>query len=108
MYFLNLLHTVFNCLTDTLHKTGFKAHCAILSNLVRACITISENGRTISPEQPQGVDAVAFLKDHLLSQLSQFPNLTSQQVWRRVTHAHTHTPLSHANSSDAPLRRRDL
>ncbi|KAJ9450543.1 Exportin-1 [Diplonema papillatum] len=84
VYFFNLLYAVFNVVTDTLHKTGFKMHCKLLQHLITTSIRAAKAGRQVSNDQQPGVSADQFVKQHLAQQLSSFPNLKPAQIQRFV------------------------
>ena len=80
MYFINLVHAIFNVLTDSMHKTGFKLHCKILQHLIHIASVATEHGKVISSTQDPSKRADIFLQEHLTKQLSAFQNLNQQQV----------------------------
>eukprot|EP01064_Diplonema_japonicum_P008392 TRINITY_DN15852_c0_g1_i1.p1 TRINITY_DN15852_c0_g1~~TRINITY_DN15852_c0_g1_i1.p1 ORF type:complete len:1107 (+),score=234.62 TRINITY_DN15852_c0_g1_i1:41-3322(+) len=80
VYFINLVHAVFNVVTDTMHKTGFKYHCKLLQHLINVSVKMSDVQRPIAADQQAGSRADQYFKMHLASQLAVFRTMNQQQI----------------------------
>ncbi len=85
-FFLQILQSVFDVLTDTLHKPGFASQCEIINLLLQHIVS----GRVTVPlwdvTKENFPSNVEFISQHLLMQIStRFPHLQPPQVMQFVS-----------------------
>jgi exportin-1 len=84
-FFLQILSSVFDVLTDTLHKPGFASQCEIINLLLQHIVS----GRVTVPlwdaSKENFPSNVEFISQHLLMQITtRFPHLQPPQVMQFV------------------------
>lgn len=84
-FFLQILQSVFDVLTDTLHKPGFASQCEIINLLLQHIVSGRVTVPLWDPAKENYPSNVEFISQHLLMQIStRFPHLQPPQVMQFV------------------------
>jgi exportin-1 len=85
-FFLHILQSVFDVLTDTLHKPGFASQCEIINLLLQHVVSNRVTVPLWDVSKENYSSNVEFISQHLLMQISsRFPHLQPPQVMQFVS-----------------------